>query len=174
MTDGPTTPSPSRPESTGVPWWKQRRAKLPTWAWIVLGLVVVLIAIIASSGSDDDTDGSDTNVATTETVVEVAPTAPADTAVGAQDTAPPDPAATTEVPDSTAAASDCVALTDDEITALVGADGENWKGEGEFVASAAERAPVTDNELFTSVVYLQESPPGPKVRSTCSPADQTT
>jgi hypothetical protein len=60
MTDGQLPPpdSPTPGAENGTPWWKKRRAKLPTWAWIAIGFGVVVIgAAAAGGGADDDNAG---------------------------------------------------------------------------------------------------------------------
>ena len=53
-------------------------------------------------------------------------------------------------------ASGCSDLTDEEVDVLVGPNGENWKGDGRFTVTAAQRSVVgSDNDFFTGVVYLQ-------------------
>jgi hypothetical protein len=57
--------------------------------------------------------------------------------------------------------SGCSDLSDEEIAVLVGADGANWKGDGQFTVTAAQRSSVTgQNDFFTSVVYLQGTADG--------------
>lgn len=69
MTDG-TLPPPNAPIATPdggekVAWWKKKRAKLPTWAWIAIA-VVVIGAAASAGGGDEDTSGDDTTTATSE------------------------------------------------------------------------------------------------------------
>lgn len=78
MTDGQSPYDPPRPPDSPADesrsWWKKKRAKLPTWAWIVIGVVVLGGVGGALSGGDDgdETAGaaqpSDTTA--TETTVE--------------------------------------------------------------------------------------------------------
>ena len=53
-------------------------------------------------------------------------------------------------------ASACTDLGEDEVAVLLGPAGENWKGDGPFTVTAAQRSTVGgQNDFFTSVVYLQ-------------------
>ncbi len=50
----------------------------------------------------------------------------------------------------------CTDLREDEVAVLLGQAGENWKGDGTFTVTAAQRSPVEgQNDFFTGVVYLQ-------------------
>jgi peptidoglycan hydrolase-like protein with peptidoglycan-binding domain len=57
MTDE-TLPPPGAPIAEASPttsWWMKKRARLPTWAWIAIG-VLVLFAAAAAGGGDDQED----------------------------------------------------------------------------------------------------------------------
>jgi hypothetical protein len=94
MTDGQFPPPASTPSTdpAAAPWWKKKRAKLPTWAWLVIGAVVAFGAIGALASPEEEADA------------EPQTTEPTDTAPAIEETATTDAPATTETPDTTEAA----------------------------------------------------------------------
>lgn len=84
-------------EPTGMPWWKKRRAKLPTWVWIVVALSVLAAvggageseeAATETSGESPASEVASTSEAVTTEVPESA--APKETTT----TSPPEPTTT--------------------------------------------------------------------------------
>lgn len=109
MTDGPDLPPPTNPAAPtpvgAESWWKQKRAKLPTWAWILIG-VVVLIGIAGALTPDAEEDASDTTTEATPSAIEPDDTEPVETEVAdtePEQTTPDTDAPTTEAPTTTAA-----------------------------------------------------------------------
>lgn len=65
MANGTSLPPPTGgdPPPTDQPWWNRRFAKLPAWAWITIGALVVIIGVAAAASPADDED--DASPATT-------------------------------------------------------------------------------------------------------------
>lgn len=107
MSEALTPPSPPR-----TPWWKRKRAKLPTWAWI--GIAVVAIPAIGSIGSPDDEDEAAPTTGTT-------PTEPQPVVSTADTAAPETTTTTTEVAETTTteATTTTIAVNDADVTAIL-------------------------------------------------------
>ena len=109
------------------------------WVLVVFG-IVVLVALVSPRDASDDTAGTVSTPSPTQTA-----------------TPTPTPSPTTEPEPETG----CTPLSDAEVAVLVGMDGENWTGDGEFSTTAAEKTAVpAEDRLFTHVVFLQGDAPG--------------
>ena len=122
MTDTPLPP-PTDPTATAEPsvaWWKRKRAKLPTWAWIAIAVTVLFIAAGAAGGTEEETEDSATAssaaVSTTEPDITTTLAAPTTTEATTTTAAP----TTTVAPTTTAAPTTTeLVLTVEDIQTLV-------------------------------------------------------
>lgn len=76
-TNGPQLPPPTHPGASITPpavpavaWWKRRWWKLPVWAWIVIGVVIIGGAASAGGTDDEAADATDTTQALADTAAE--------------------------------------------------------------------------------------------------------
>lgn len=121
----------------GAGHWRPSRRLSDVRPQVVLGAAALLVVAACSAGDPAGEAAGD----------------PAGTPAGT-------PAGGTADPTAHAAAR-CTDLTDDEVTLLLGVDGENWTGDEPFMVTAARRAAVDgQNDFFTSVVYVQGGPAG--------------
>lgn len=88
---GAIPPAPASPASPDhPPWWRRKFAKLPVWAWMIIGIVVFAIAASAGGGEESTDDGSAAPVAgpTDDNAAETSDPSPAPEGDGVESTSP--------------------------------------------------------------------------------------